>query len=238
MNETWKARRQMAPYEGEEDYIFISYSHQDMDLVLPVLRYLPENGVRFWYDEGIDPGSEWPEAIARHLNGCRGCVAFMSPNSLASSNCRREVNFSLSKNKEFLSVILTPVEMSLGMEMQISSYQSLMKYRYADDAEFLDKLLSVELIASCRSVKGGGQQAAPPADTPKAPGPDRYAGQYTGQPAGPGQYTGQPAGPGQYINQPINPGQNQSGGGKNRLPLFIGIGAGAVAVLVAECRVT
>lgn len=47
MDEIWKTRQQMTPYEGEEDYIFISYSHQDMDLVLPVLQYLQENGVRF-----------------------------------------------------------------------------------------------------------------------------------------------------------------------------------------------
>ena len=161
MNDTWKVRRQMSPYEENEDYIFISYSHQDMNLVLPVLWRLQESGVRFWYDEGIDPGSEWPEAIARHLNGCRGCVAFMSPNSLASSNCRREVNFSLSKNKEFLSVIPTPVEMSLGWRCRSSLTSPLLRYRYADDAEFLDKLLSVELIASCRSFSASARERWP-----------------------------------------------------------------------------
>lgn len=160
MNETWEVRRQMTPYEGNEDYIFISYSHQDMDLVLPVLWHLQENGVRFWYDEGIDPGSEWPESIAMHLNGCRGCLAFISPHSLDSPNCRREVNYALSKNKDFLSVMLSPVEMSMGMEMQISSYQSLLKYKYVNEVEFLNKLLSVEMIANCRSENGWAPNAS------------------------------------------------------------------------------
>lgn len=167
ISNTWDARAQVVPYEGEDNYIFISYSHQDMSIVLPFLQRLQEAGIRFWYDEGIDPGSEWPESIAAHLNGCRGCLAFISQHSLTSQNCRREINFALSRNKEFLSVILGPVEMSLGMEMQISSYQSIMRYKYRSDDQFLDKLLNVEMIANCREVR----RPEAPADAAKAEEP-------------------------------------------------------------------
>ena len=64
----------VAPYNGNEDYIFISYSHRDMDTVLPILARMKQAGYRFWYDEGIDPGSEWPESIADHLSRCRVCL--------------------------------------------------------------------------------------------------------------------------------------------------------------------
>ena len=44
-------------YEGDENYIFVSYCHQDKDRVLPVIKRLSENGARIWYDRGIHPGS-------------------------------------------------------------------------------------------------------------------------------------------------------------------------------------
>ena len=145
--------KRVLPYEGSEAYIFVSYSHRDTEIVLPILEYLEKEGFRFWYDEGIDPGSEWPESIASHLSKAKVCIAFMSPDSLKSNNCRREINFALSKNIEFLSVILKPVEMSPGVEMQISTYQSLLKYKYKTEQEFLERFVKVETIQSCRKSK-------------------------------------------------------------------------------------
>ena len=140
------------PYEGSEPYIFISYSHKDTDRVMPVIRSLNENGFRVWYDEGIDPGSEWPESIAAHLAGSTVCMYFISENSLASSNCKREVNFALSKEIGFLSVALEKVNMSLGLELQISSYMSLLRYKYPSEELFLEKLAAVEILQPCRNV--------------------------------------------------------------------------------------
>ena len=63
---------------------------------------------------------------------------------------------------------------------------------------------------------------------PPQPVTERNAGYSYGQ-----GYPGQSQYPGQYVNQPAGPIQNQPGGGKNKLPVFIGIGAGAAAVIVA-----
>ena len=140
------------PYEGSENYIFISYSHRDSKRIFPLLRKMTESGYRIWYDEGIDPGTEWPESIAKHLAGCKVCLAFLSNTSVESTNCRREINFALSRNKDFLSVALEPVQMSPGMEMQISSYQSLLSYKYPKWEDFEEKLLSLDILQSCRNV--------------------------------------------------------------------------------------
>ena len=93
------------PYEGDRDYIFVSYSHRDSARVFPLIEALNASGYRVWYDEGIDPGTEWPESIADHLARCCVCLAFISPNSVNSLNCRREINFALSRSKGFLSVL-------------------------------------------------------------------------------------------------------------------------------------
>ena len=79
------------PYEGQEPYIFISYAHKNSDRVVPILEKLDQAGYRVWYDDGIAPGSEWPEYIAEHLNGCSVAIAFISQDSIDSPNCRREI---------------------------------------------------------------------------------------------------------------------------------------------------
>lgn len=145
------------PYEGNENYIFISYSHQDKQAVFPIIERLVRDGYRVWYDEGIDPGSEWPEIIATYLNGCSLCIACISENSLNSHNCRREINFALSKKKPFISVMLEPIEMSLGMEMQLSSTQSVFKYAFQNEDEFFAKLYNAKSLSSCCRVTGASE---------------------------------------------------------------------------------
>lgn len=137
------------PYEGSDKYIFVSYCHKDKKHIFPIIERLARDGYRVWYDEGIDPGSEWPEIIARHLNECAVCIAFISENSLNSHNCRREISFALLKKKPFISVVIEPVQMSLGMEMQLSATQSIFKYTLADDNEFFSKLYDAKCLVPC-----------------------------------------------------------------------------------------
>jgi len=142
-------RCSVKPYEGGEKYIFVSYCHKDKKHVFPIIEQLAYDGYRVWYDEGIDPGSEWPEIIARHLNGCAACIAFISENSLNSHNCRREINFALLKKKPFISVVIEPVVMSLGMEMQLSATQSIFKYTLSTEVEFFKKLYDAKFLVDC-----------------------------------------------------------------------------------------
>ena len=168
------------PYEGPENYVFISYSHRDAERVFPLLRSLSDRGFRLWYDEGIDPGSEWPQSIADHLAGCKVCLAFISSTSVQSKNCRQEINFALANNKDFLSVMLEPVTMPRGMEMQLSIFQFLMSYKYPSREAFEEKLFSVELLQSCRALQAAPAPAVettPASPVPAAPAaaPEREA---------------------------------------------------------------
>ena len=136
-------------YEGDKGFIFISYSHRDKKFVFPIIEQMAYDGYRIWYDEGIDPGSEWPEIIAGHLNDCSVCMAFITDNYLKSHNCRRELNFALMKKKPFISVILEPVVMSPGVEMQLSVTQSVFKYILPSEAEFYSKLYEARFLFDC-----------------------------------------------------------------------------------------
>lgn len=140
----------MTPYEGDESYIFISYAHKDSKEVYPILDILADEGYRIWYDEGITPGSEWPENIAEHLIKSEVVIAFISANSIASPNCRNEVNFALAKNKQFLGIMLEHTEMSPGMELQLSSRQCIMKYNYTTDDAFYKKIYMTPDLLICK----------------------------------------------------------------------------------------
>lgn len=139
-------------YEGTEPYIFVSYAHRDSEQVMNVISSLQEHGYRLWYDDGIAPGSEWPEDIAQHLDRSSVVMAFITPNSVASQNCRREITFSLSREKPFLSVLMEPTEMPLGLEMQLSAQQMIVRDNYTEWDGFINKIMACPDLAQCRST--------------------------------------------------------------------------------------
>ena len=111
------------PYQGKEKFIFISYSHRDTAKVFPIIFNLMENGYRVWYDQGIDPGTEWDENIATHIDTCGYFIAFMSSNYLGSNNCKDELNYARELDKPRLLVYLEDVELPVGMQMRLSRLQ-------------------------------------------------------------------------------------------------------------------
>lgn len=139
-----------APYEGDQPYLFVSYCHKDKDVVLPIIEFLQREGIRIWYDAGIEPGSEWPEVIANHLDQSSFFLCFVSRASMGSHNCRKEFNYALVKDMPFLSVILEPVEFTPVMRLQLASVQAV-RYFECGPEEFREKLLKIPSIHICGS---------------------------------------------------------------------------------------
>ncbi len=75
-------------YIGEEPYVFISYSHNDKETVMPVLEELQKRGLRFWYDEGIPYGESWRRDVADHIDGASEVIAFISEAAVESKPCK------------------------------------------------------------------------------------------------------------------------------------------------------
>ena len=140
------------PYIGEKEYIYISYLHRDKKCIFPIIERLSKDGYRVWYDEEMDTEPNWPESIASHLNKCAICITFITENSIHSRNCRREINFALVKQKALIAVMLEPVTLSLGMEMQLSAIQSIFKYIIDDEDSFYNRLYSVSEIEKCKGI--------------------------------------------------------------------------------------
>lgn len=138
------------PYEGDEKYIFVSYSHLNGDTVFPILERLNSVGFRIWYDEGIEWGTEWPESIASHLRGCEICMVFHSKASIISQNCRQEINYALKTKKAILSVYLEDVELSDGLDMQLSPFQATFPFQYENPDDFFSRLIKANILQPCK----------------------------------------------------------------------------------------
>lgn len=146
-----KKKVPIRPYKGTEEYIFISYSHKDEEKVLRIISAMIQHGFRVWFDEGIDPGTEWAEIIAEHIAESGYFISFMSENYLQSENCKDEITIARDLNKPRLLVYLSDVVLPLGMAMRLNRLQAIHYYKYPTFESFLKKLYESEGIDSFRS---------------------------------------------------------------------------------------
>ncbi len=135
-------------YQGDEPYVFISYAHRDNQVVFQEIKRLHDAGYRIWYDEGIDPGNEWPDEIAAAIEKCGFFIVYISSHAVNSKNVRNEINFALNKNKAFVAVHLKEKALPLGLELRMGDIQAVMKYRMSEEFYYkkLDKTLPPSLI--------------------------------------------------------------------------------------------
>ena len=173
-------------YEGDQPYIFISYSHRDSETVMKVIKYLQERKFRVWYDGGIEAGSEWPEYIAGHLKNCECVLSFISEHFVDSHNCRRELIFAQEKRKPMMNVFISDVVLSDGMQMQLGLNQAVWSQNFASNEEFCEAICRARLVKDCKEPE--------PKPEPK-PEPVKEAPKPKAAPAAPAVPTSEPPKP-------------------------------------------
>jgi len=86
-------------HTGDEPYVFVSYAHEDAGLVLPEIAWLEAHGVRVWWDEGITPGAvSWRAELAGAIRDSAVLLYFVTPRSVRSEHCVREVGVALDES--------------------------------------------------------------------------------------------------------------------------------------------
>jgi TolB-like protein len=133
--------RPFSAYTGDEPYIFVSYSHQDSDVVFPRIQWLRDQGFNIWYDEGISPGASWREELAESILGCDLFIILVSPQSAQSDNCLKEVNYALEHDRPVLAIHQEPTQLSPGLELALSDRQAIFRYELTQD-QYQEKVLS------------------------------------------------------------------------------------------------
>lgn len=157
------ADRPLPAYEGDAPYIFVCYGHADADIVHPEIRWLQDQGFNVWWDEGIDPGTVWREGLAKAIKDSSLFLFFVTPNSVASAHCLRELNFSQEEQKPFLAVHLRATQLPDALRLSISDRQAILVHELPRD-EFENKLRRT--VASFIPI---GSQASPQQGESRAP---------------------------------------------------------------------
>lgn len=113
------------PWEGERDYLFISYRRTDLPRIAPVLRRLAASKLHYWYDKGIPGGAEWDALISAKVRGCRLFVVFESEAAMNSKWVRREIKFADQVDRPILRIRLEPTQLPAGLDIMLEQYQSI-----------------------------------------------------------------------------------------------------------------
>lgn len=152
--------RPFPAYKGDEPYIFVSYAHDDAAEVYPEITGLKDQGFNVWYDEGINPGASWRDELALALTGCSAFLFYVTPRSVASGNCQREVNFCLSRERKILCVYLEEAQLPIGLELSLSDTQAIMRTDHNNDD------YRAKLTDALRAMLRLPMQAAPMSKAP------------------------------------------------------------------------
>jgi len=141
----------LSAYKGKEPYIFISYSHKDAKVVLPILEGMQNQGYRIWFDGGIEAGAEWSDNIAARIENCTAFLAFTSNRSMKSKNCIDEVFYAYDCDRPSWMVYLhEDVTVPRGLKMRTSRFQNMYYWRQPNLAAFLRDLGETSILEDCR----------------------------------------------------------------------------------------
>lgn len=141
-------------YDGDEPYVFVCYAHADSRIVYPEIRWLRDQGINLWYDEGISPGAEFPERLGSAILGASLVLYYVSPGSVDSRHCRDEVYFALDRQTPVLASHLSATQMPAGLALSTGTIQALMRFEMRLP-EYRKKLISgiSSLLESSANIK-------------------------------------------------------------------------------------
>lgn len=112
-------------YKGSEPYVFVCYAHKDEAAVYPEIKWLHEQGINVWYDEGVEPGTIWRSEIGEAVENAAHVLFYISNNSLTSDHCSREINYALDQSRNILPVYLEEVDLTADLRMGLGRVQAI-----------------------------------------------------------------------------------------------------------------
>lgn len=132
-----------------EQYVFISYSHQDQRIVRNFADRLEQRGYSVWYDQAIQPGTLWDDTIKERLRNAAIVLMFISPSFIKSEYCRLELQLALEQKKSILPVYLGRARFEPALQEQLDRIQNI---DLADGSldECLQRVQKHDLIRKCQ----------------------------------------------------------------------------------------
>lgn len=94
-------------YEGNENYVFVSYSHDSKREVYKILHSLNNAGVRFWYDDSLEHGVNWKDNVKDKILNASAVWLFFDKYFLKSHSLKEEILLVAENKKKYSPVYYT-----------------------------------------------------------------------------------------------------------------------------------
>ena len=105
------------PEPDDTPEVFVSYSHSNADMVLPIVASVEDRGVSIWIDrEEMRAGQTWAGQIVRAIKSAERFCLMCSAQAFESDHVRREVYLADKYGKDMLPVRLDGAEMPEDIE--------------------------------------------------------------------------------------------------------------------------
>ena len=122
--------------------IFVSYARVDKPYCIRIIETLHAHDV--WYDQRLYAGQDWWKEILRRLDWCEVFIYLLSPDSVASLYCRRELEIALRLKRDVIPVLINR-ETVLPENMKEWQYVDLCDNLTVENiAQLLNAMLLVE----------------------------------------------------------------------------------------------
>ncbi len=84
--------------------LFVSYARVDKPYCIRIIETLHAHDI--WYDQRLYAGQDWWKEILRRLDWCEVFVYLLSPDSVASLYCRRELEIARRLKRDIIPVLI------------------------------------------------------------------------------------------------------------------------------------
>lgn len=129
--------------------IFVSYAREDKPYCIRIIETLHAHDV--WYDQRLYAGQDWWKEILRRLDWCEIFIYLLSPDSIASLYCRREVEIARRLNRHIIPVLINK-ETILPDKMKNWQYVDLSESLTVENVtKLLNSVLHAERQKTARS---------------------------------------------------------------------------------------
>ena len=113
---------------------FVSYSRLDQDFVLRLKAALAAAGHETWIDvNGLRPSEQWRARLESAIDGARAVLIVLSPDWLASSECRREFEHAARGRKKLVPIVWRDI--AAGDAPEVVREINWIYWRAQDDAQ-------------------------------------------------------------------------------------------------------
>ena len=88
-------------------HIFISYSRKDIDFVRKLVEAFEAHGNDVWIDlDDLPKGEDWEQEIYRNIDEAEAFLFMLSPDSVASEMCNKEIAHAVTNGKRILPIVI------------------------------------------------------------------------------------------------------------------------------------